>query len=68
MLSGAGGGAKYGVSGTTPVLSGKSYSIVGAGGKLPVNIFGGNYCNGGDQTMMVNQGHFAYHGMQQIMH
>ena len=48
MLSGAGGGAKYGVSGTTPVLSGKSYSIVGAGGKLPVNIFGGNYCNGGD--------------------
>ena len=46
----------------------RDYSIVGAGGKLPVNIFGGNYCNGGDPDNDGKPGHFAYHGMQQIMH
>ncbi len=46
---GGGGGAKYGVSGTSTTAIEKSISMVyGRGGILPTNIFGSDYCNGGN--------------------
>ncbi len=44
---GGGGGAKNGISGTSYIVT-DDVDSNGAGGKLSTNIFGNNYCNGGD--------------------